>query len=167
MEHEQEKVTAPQLPLSVITVVDISRLRRELTAVSEFMTQAEVRKGGRQAALPRTSHSLEELAQQNQLNLLVANDRQKLNAIIENLHQNAPVIHISFASDPPATVLTKLITWLRKEIDPALLLQVGLQPSIAAGCIVRTPSKYFDFSLRRHFESKQDLLLRKLTEGVI
>lgn len=167
MAPEQSKSTVPQLPLSVITVVDISRLKRELTAIDEFMMQSEVRKAGRQPQLPRTSHGLEELAQQNQFNLLVADNRKSLNVLLENLHQNAAVIHISFASDPPPAVLTKLITWLRKEIDPNLLLQVGLQPSIAAGCIVRTSSKYFDFSLRRHFDSQKALLLRKLTEGVI
>lgn len=167
MARESSEPAGTQLPLSVITVVDISRLRRELTAVDEFMTQAEVRTSGRQLQLPRTSHSLEELAQQNGLNLLVAADRTRMNSVLEDLHLHAPVIHISFASDPPPAVLAKLITWLRHEVDPLLLLQVGLQPSIAAGCIVRTSSKYFDFSLRRHFEAHQNLLLRKLTEEVV
>lgn len=154
------------LPLNLVTVVDVSRVRRELTTVDEFMTQAEVRKGGKQLQLPRTSHGLEELARQNELSLLKAEDRVKLGNLLEQLQMHAPVIHMSFASDPSAAVLGKIVTWLRKEIDPSVLLQVGLQPSIAAGCIVRTSSKYFDFSLRQHFESHRELLIRKLTEGL-
>jgi hypothetical protein len=41
-------------------------------------------------------------------------------------------------------------------------MTVGVQPTIAAGCIMRTTNKYFDFSLRQDFEGKRDLLLEEL-----
>ena len=50
------------------------------------------------------------------------------------------------------------MTWLRREIHPLVLMTVGLQPNIGAGCIVRTTNKYFDFSLRQDFANKRDLL---------
>jgi len=37
-----------------------------------------------------------------------------------------------------------------------------LQPTIAAGCIVRTPNKVFDFSLRERFADAEGLLLQAL-----
>jgi len=37
-----------------------------------------------------------------------------------------------------------------------------LQPTIAAGCIVRTTNKYFDFSLRQDFTDKRELLLKQI-----
>jgi len=156
-----------QLPLSLVTIVDLSRTRRELAAVDEFMLQASVRKTGARAQLPKTSHALEEMVRANGYNLLEANDRTHLIEILTQLQKKAPTIHMSFAVDPPAAALNRLITWLRQEIHPQLLLQVGLQPSIAAGCIVRTGSKYFDFSLRKHFETNEKLLLTKLHEGVV
>jgi len=153
-----------QLPLGVVTVIDVSRLQRELQEIDEFMMQTALRESGRQPALPRSSHSLEEIAASNGLNLLQPADRKVLAQHLERLHSRAPTIHMSFAADPPATFLKRLITWLRHEIHPELLLQIGLQPSLAAGCVVRTSSKYFDFSLREHFEKQRQSLVDKLRE---
>lgn len=153
-----------QLPVAVVTLVDVSRLRRELADIDEFMLQATVRKAGTQPPLPRTSHNLDETAAYNKLNLLQAADRKQLAGYLEALRQTAPSLHMSFAADPSPAFQKKLITWLRNEIHPQLLLQIGLQPSIAAGCIVRTPNKYFDLSLRKHFDQHKQVLLDKLAE---
>jgi hypothetical protein len=37
-----------------------------------------------------------------------------------------------------------------------------LQPTLGAGCVVRTTNRQFDFSLRQDFARKRDLLLEKL-----
>jgi F0F1-type ATP synthase delta subunit len=55
-----------------------------------------------------------------------------------------------------------MIIWLRKEIDPRIIIHVGLQPTIAAGIVLRTPNKQFDFSLRRHLYKNRDKLLEVL-----
>ena len=57
------------------------------------------------------------------------------------------------------------MAWLRREIHPVVLLTVGLQPSIGAGCIVRSTNKQFDFSLREDFLKKHDLLMAKIVAG--
>src|SRR5437868_5907056 len=119
-----------QLPLNVVTVVDVHRLRRELAEIDESLRQAQVRQPGSQVALPRSSHNLEEMASQNQLNLLKAEDRQQLTAGLNQLREHAPILHMSFAADPPPAFQKQLITWLRSNMDPKLLLQIGLQPSI-------------------------------------
>ena len=64
---------------------------------------------------------------------------------------------MSFSADPSVTFLTKLMTWLRQEIHPQVLLTVGLQPTIGAGCILRTTNRYFDFSLRQDFANKRTM----------
>jgi F0F1-type ATP synthase delta subunit len=69
---------------------------------------------------------------------------------------------MSFSADPSPQFTQKLAAWLRQEIHPFVLLQVGLQPNIGAGCVVRTTNKYFDFSLRERFKSKRPLLMEKL-----
>ncbi|HYH36035.1 MAG TPA: hypothetical protein VD706_00875, partial [Candidatus Saccharimonadales bacterium] len=76
--------------------------------------------------------------------------------------QRSPVLHISFSADPSPTFTEKLMTWLREEIHPLVLLSVGLQPTIGAGCIVRTTNKQFDLSLREDFLKKRELLLSQL-----
>jgi F0F1-type ATP synthase delta subunit len=161
MAHEQHDF---ELPLAVVTVVDASRLRRELSEIDEFILQNSVRQAGTQPALPKTSHNLEETATKNGLNLLQAADRKQLAQQLDSLKKTAPILHMSFAADPSVAFQKKLITWLRNNIHPQLLLQIGLQPSIAAGCVIRTRNKYLDLSLRKHFDKNRQILLDKLAE---
>ena len=72
------------------------------------------------------------------------------------------MIHISFAADPSAAFTDKIVAWFRENIHPFVLIQVGLQPTIAAGCVVRTANHSFDFSLRQHFTKQRQLLIDKL-----
>jgi F0F1-type ATP synthase delta subunit len=69
---------------------------------------------------------------------------------------------MSFAADPSASFSAKIVGWLRANIHPLSLLEIGLQPTIAAGCIVRTTNKVFDLSLRNRFSEHTELLLKSL-----
>lgn len=155
-----------QLPVSIVGRVDLGRLIRELTALDEFLNQAALRDPEAQLSLPRTSQLLEHTALSNKLNLLEEAERRKLLDFMETLRQKAPILHISFAADPSPVFLHKLLEWLRREIHPLVLVQIGLQPSIAAGCVVRTPDKYYDFSLRRHFTDNRGILIERLGAGL-
>ena len=50
------------------------------------------------------------------------------------------------------------MAWFRAEAHPYVLLKVGLQPNIAAGCVIRTSNKYFDLSFRNQFSRSKDKL---------
>jgi hypothetical protein len=159
--------TAPQqllLPILVYGVVEVRRLRRELEAVDEFMRQAAIREPGKQIALPRVSRLLDALAADNSRNLLRPDHRSELQAFLSQVEESAPTIHISFAGDPSSAFTARLVKWLRGNIHPAILLQTGLQPTIAAGCIVRTANHSFNFSLRERFTEQRSLLLKALDE---
>jgi F0F1-type ATP synthase delta subunit len=106
---------------------------------------------------------LEAVANVNGLQLLQAEDRKELVAALEQLERSAPRIHVSFAIEATPAFTAKIVGWLRANIDPRVLLEVGLQPSIAAGCVLRTNNKVFDFSLRQHFAEAQGLLSASLT----
>ena len=151
------------LPSVVVGPPDISRLRREIETLNDYMRQAELRKSGEETTkLPRTSRMLEELASLNKLNLLQEADRTRVDAFLDDLMKHAPVVHISFAADPSSAFTAKVVVWLRQNIHPLMLMRIGLQPTIAAGCVVRTPNHYYDFSLRRHFAAKRPVLIDKL-----
>lgn len=162
MAHEQAKL---QLPDTALTVIDIGRLQRELEAVDNFLAQASAREGGTSVTLPKTTRAFEDFAKQNGLQLLQKADREQLAAFLDKVRNDAPVIHMSFSAEPSAAFLQKVVGWLRKEVHPMTLVQVGLQPSIAAGCVVRTTNKYFDFSMRKHFNQNRDLLVESLRKG--
>lgn len=151
-----------KLPVLVFGVVEVRRLKRELEALDEFMRQAAIREPGKQPALPRVSRLLDALATDNSRNLLQDSDRQELYRFLANVEKTAPTIHISFASDPSSAFIAKLVTWLRGNIHPSILLQTGLQPTIAAGCVVRTTNKSFDLSLRQSLTDQRAKLIEAL-----
>lgn len=163
MAHEQARIL--QLPLAIMGPVDVGRIARELNAVDEFLAQTAIRKPGQPMNVPRTSKLLEETAQENKLNLLIEDERRQLMRFLDDIKTKAPVLHISFAVDPSPAFMHKLVSWMRQEIHPLVLVRIGLQPSIAAGCVVRTPDRYFDFSLRQHFADKRDMLIERIGAG--
>ena len=159
--------TVVQLTAMIISPSDLKRARRELESLDDFLHQAGLRRGGKAVMLPQASRLTDELAEEYKLNLLLAVDRQKLLKFLADLIQTAPVLHVSFASEPSAAFMSKLIAWFRSELHPQILVQIGLQPSITAGCIVRTANKQFDFSLTKAFDAQKELLLDGLKGPVI
>lgn len=152
------------LPTSVVSRVDALRLSREVENISSQLDQAGLTAAS-EAKLPHVSPVLEDMAHDNRLNLLHAEDRNRLHAFLLELKEDAPTIHMSFATLPPATFTAKLVEWLRSEIHPMLLLDVGLQPSIAAGCVIRTTNKYFDCSMRQHLLTNRPKLIEILNRS--
>ncbi len=147
-----------KLPLNIIDQIDINRILRELKEVDDFFIAAKVRPAGTALQLPKLTRSLEQIAKDNNYNLLEEEHRKNLYKQIEQVKKNAPLVHISFAAEPSPSALEKILTWFRANIHPQLLLQVGLQPTIAAGCIVRTNNKVFDMSLREHLNQQHEYL---------
>ena len=75
-------------------------------------------------------------------------------------------MHISFAAEPSVKALETILVWLRDNIHPKVLLQVGLQPAVAAGCVLRTPNKVFDMSLRAYLDRQGDYLVQLIRGAV-
>ncbi len=159
MEHEREAIT---LPVGIVSPTDIARLTREIEGIDNFFRDQKIRAGGETNAMPRLSKLMDQLANENMINLLVENDRNKILTILEQLHKSAPILHISFSVDPPGAYVQKVVSWLRQNIHQYALVTVGLQPNIGAGCVVRTTNKMFDFSLREFFAEKREFFVEKL-----
>ncbi|HVX56561.1 MAG TPA: hypothetical protein VHA37_02410, partial [Candidatus Saccharimonadales bacterium] len=151
-----------KLPVAAGSPAEVGRLARELELLDDALLQLGLRSGGTEVKMPKTSHLMDLTIQENKLNLLHQEDREQLRAFLETVKEHSPVLHVSFNADPPPNFTEELVTWLRREIHPTLLLTIGLQPNIGAGCIVRSTNKYFDFSLRSYFDEKRDVLVEKL-----
>lgn len=150
------------LPVSVTTKVDTGRLLQEVTNVDEFMDQAAIRQPGTQSAMPKTSRLMNEVVQTNKLNMLLAEDRAKLIEFINLVRDNAPEIHMSFSTEPSPAFIHKITSYLRENIHPYALVQIGLQPTIGAGFMLRTTNKYYDFSIRTTLKAKRELLTEQI-----
>jgi hypothetical protein len=159
--------TPPQqiaLPERLVSSVDLSRLIRELNALDESLRQTELRKPGEPTQLARSSTTLEDLAQANKIQLTDETQRAQLLALLNGFKAHAPRVHMSLATEPSAKFTHNIVIWMRKNIHPLLLLEVGLQPTLAAGCMIRTNNKLFDLSLRHKFTENRALLVQKITE---
>lgn len=157
------KPTTLALPEAVSSRADLVRLSRELEELDGQLMQAGLRnKSDSTNDGPALSQALADLAQANGLQLKEPAQRQQLKASLLNLSQKAPVVHISLAAEPSADFIHKLTGWLRREVNPQVLLEIGLQPSIAAGCIIRTTNKYFDCSMRQHLLNNRPKLIEQI-----
>lgn len=152
------------LPIAVVSPTDIARMLKELENLDEFFRQSAIRTGGTPQEIPRYSRLLDEVVVANKLNLLQSDNRESLQDSFHELAEHAPVLHISFSTDPPGPYVQKIVDWLRHNIESTILVRIGLQPNIGAGCVVRSTNKSFDFSLRKFFESKHDFFMDKLHE---
>lgn len=149
------------LPVLVVGPVDVGRLHRELEAIHTILQSAALR-GEAELKLPKTSHLMDQLIDLNKINVVNETDRVRLGKFLTDVKAHAPRMHMSFSADPNPQFIQKLMQWLRTEIHPSVLLTIGLQPSIGAGCVVRTTNKYFDLSLSKDFSKQTPLLMEKL-----
>lgn len=150
------------LPSSIVGITDVNRLHREMLAFDDFIHQVSIRQPGTPVTLPKMSKLFDELVESNNLNMLKQEDRQSLQEFIEQVRSHSPRLHISFSADPSPLFLRKLMDYLRSTIHPVVLVQVGLQPTIGAGCVVRSTNKVFDLSLREDFRKKRPLLMKQI-----
>jgi F0F1-type ATP synthase delta subunit len=151
-----------KLPNTVISQADVARLIRELNGLNDFFVGAKTRAAGSSMQLPKVSRLAEQLASNNGANLVNEADRQKLQSGLQKIYDSAPNLHISFAVEPSPRALEKILVWIRQNIHPQAMLQIGLQPAIAAGCMLRTTNKVFDMSLRTHLMKQSDYLARMI-----
>jgi hypothetical protein len=153
------------LPDSLISPSDLSKALRELENVDDFLRQTKARAPGSPVILPKTSQVLADIAETNQVSLLEPAGRQQLRDALNRLLDNPAKIHISFASAPTASFLREIVAWLRQNVHSSAMVETGLQPSIAAGCIIRTKNKVFDLSLRDKFRLNKEMLSKVLEQS--
>lgn len=152
------------LPDTIVSSADIARIERELSVLHESYSQQRLR--GQNITLP-VSRSLEAIGEKNSYNLHTTEDRQMLAVELRAVKAKAPVVHVSFASEPSAAAITRLVQWFRAEIHAYTLLVVGVAPSIVGGCIVRTPNSVYDMSIGEALERGRPLLgeyIKKVAE---
>jgi hypothetical protein len=143
----QPEVFIP-LPDNLITPTDLAKVIKEIDSIDSFMVEAKDRAPGKPVTLPKTSKPLEDVAKLNNISLLDKEDRRKLKQELTGLLDNPLKVRISFASNPSGTFKHQVVSWLRREVHPAVFVEVGLQPSMIAGCVLKTKNKVFDMSLR-------------------
>lgn len=138
-----------KLPTAIASRKDVIRLHREIRDFIDVATQSIMRHDN-PVKYPAISDQLRALAITNQVDMRDPKNCEILLKKVDYVKEHAPSVHVSFPTEPTADILERLVVWFRTEIDQHIVIQVGIQPTIAAGVVVRTPNRQFDFSLRRH-----------------
>lgn len=162
-----ENTTQIKLPERLVSSVDLSRTIRELKAVDDWLNQAALRGSGQAISMPKTSTTLEEVATLNGVSLLDKAHREQLLTVLHAFSDHAPRIHMSFAVEPSAPFTRRMISWMRTSVNPVILLEIGLQPTLAAGCTIRTTNKLFDLSLRHRFTDSRPMLVESIAKSTV
>ncbi len=146
------------LPDALHMRADVNRLLREIEAIENSILATKARPTQQPQA---PSRLLQQIIDAN-VHKDAAPTYPELKRVLKTLQDKAPIVHLSFAANPTSDFMDRIVSWFRQEVDPYVMVQVGLQPGIAAGCVVRTPSKYFDLTMRKHFQQKRAVLVQQL-----
>lgn len=154
----------PGLQLSdiIVTPLELGKIQRELFALNEFL-DADSHGKSSGSSLPYTSPLLSNMIKASGLNVLKADERDQFTKKLDYVRRTAPIVQISFGSEPTKQALRVLVRWFRENGHPNTLINPAVQPNIAGGCVVRTSSKTFDFSLQKLFKKSTLDLAQKIT----
>lgn len=138
-----------KLPDSIGGKRDLILAMRQVEQILNDRLQDEVRErfGAKRVGTKAGQRAYEDLLEVNKLK----DDTEtlkKLMQALEGLKQHSPKIRIAFAQEPDQDLYKQIVAWFRHEINPGLLVQVGVQPNIGGGFVLRTNARRYDMSLK-------------------
>lgn len=139
---------------------------RNLEAVLDAYVENSVRsqEGVDFTAQAKVSSNLAELVKANQLDVSV-DTLKSLQTWLLHLKDHAPVVRFTFANDPNPQFLAAIVEWLRRNSGQFVLIRYGVQPSIAAGCLMYTPKRRYDFSLRQNILDRGEDIIKYIRKA--
>lgn len=153
------------LPFGIVSKTDLARLVVEFERYDNELTAVAVRTKSKSKTphnAPAMSANLSDFIESNSLSLANSKDRVAILRQLRILKQKAPVIHMTFATTADPQSLEKLAQWLRTNIHPQAVINVGIQPDLVAGVYMRTPNHVHDFSLRGQLRDKRSILVNEI-----
>lgn len=156
-----------KLPQSIATKSDLVSVLRNVDEVLDNYIQNRVRdmEGVDFKSRPDVASNLAELVAVNKLDVSL-DTLESLKSWLEHLNDHAPVVRFTFASDPTPEFLGGIVNWLRTASGQFVLVRYGIQPTIAAGCLMYTPARMYDFSLRNQLLRSDEVFLGALKKAI-
>lgn len=136
-------VRITSLPVSLVGLTQLEEVRVALERSLDGSNQ------NIEALEPRTQAWLQECLQ--------ASSGEQLLTALEEFAQSAPVIDIELAIPPTEEWREKLVTWLRSQISPIVLLRIHTRRTIIAGFRLRTGKRQYDMSLAARLEAPKNM----------
>lgn len=155
------------LPAQIATKSDLVGVLRNVESVLDAYIENGVRKfeGVDFVSRPDVSSNLATLVRENNLEVTVE-VLKSLKNWLQHLLDHAPIVRFVFASDPNPEFLGRIVHWMRSESGQFVIIRYSIQPNIAAGCLLYTPARRYDFSLRQHLLDRADVFTKQLTNVI-
>lgn len=160
----EQQSNEPQLPVSIITKADVTRLVHEVEQLDIDLTAvaARSRAGAATQWQPTFSEQLSDYLASNPVELEDAGKRGELVRQLRQLKDTVPVVHMTFAGPADRESLQRLAEWLRGAVHPRAVIAVGLQPDLVGGVYVRTTNHVHDLSLRARLAGNRHLITEQV-----
>lgn len=152
------------LPRSIISKLDLSHMVSEVEQIDNDLTTVAVRQkaGVNSDFRPVPSDQLGDFLAVNNLEIGDGQQRSRLITELKRLKDQAPIVHMTFATAADRESLSELADWIRKSVHPQTLIVVGLQPDLVGGVYVRTPNHVHDLSVRAQLAGHRDILIKEV-----
>ncbi len=165
MSEHQPDYTNLILPPSIVTKNDLAHLVSEAEAIDNTLTSNYVRdQAGMHGDLHyETTEQMKEFLTVNAINMGESSGkRTETIKMLRRLKNNAPSIHLTFATNADYESLSQIVAWLRDNVEKQAIITVGLQPNIVGGVHIRTTNQVHDLSLRKQLEKHRDVLIKEV-----
>lgn len=149
----KKKQTGIKLPSRIISRHDVLMATRELEALRDELIAQNVKQTV-STELPRMSERTRSLLEVNEVYDITEKSLNGLKEKLEHMVDRVPMLRFTFAGEPDGKLLTRIIEWLRTEIDPSVLMIYSVQPQIAGGFILTTDRKRYDVSWRAELQKQ-------------
>ena len=155
-----------KLPNSIATKSDLVGVIRNVDEVLDNYIENKVRdmEGVDFKSRPDVTSNLAELVSINKLEVNV-DTLKSLKQWLDHLNEHAPIDRFTFASDPNPEFVGGIVNWLRTATGQFVIIRYGVQPTIAAGCLMYTPARMYDFSLRSRLLKSGQVFLGALNKA--
>ena len=138
-----------KLPDTIGGKRDLILATRQVEQILSDRLQDEVRQkyGAKKVGTKSGQDMLNALLETNSLR----DDTQTLKKLaqqLEGIKQHAKQVRVLFSQEPDQDLYKRTVSWFRTNIDPGVLVQIGVQPAIGGGFILQTPARRYDFTLK-------------------
>jgi hypothetical protein len=151
-----------QLPPAIASRQDVARLRTEVERYQAWVRQYQ------NAAKRDIQYQHEQPALSDAATVLIRQwleSKQSLDQLIAELAataNTAPSITLTLVAPAPSSVQSALVSWVRTNLNQAMLVEFRWNASILGGIIARTDTTLYDWSYRAKLLGSRDRLIERL-----
>lgn len=124
---------------------DVLKAAREIEQLRDRLIADRVR--GKKSDI-EPSEGISALMEANKVETVTPETLDELKKKIEFKVDRLPMLRFIFSDEPDSEFMARLVTWLRVEVHPAVLVMYSVQQQIAGGYILTTDHRRYDHSWR-------------------